>query len=69
MFLNEKNLVFSAKFSSENFFFPFEKHSEREICSSLLPLTKKQSVSKGNLLQALLALLLAAVSLALGFPA
>lgn len=35
------------------FFFPFEKHSERWICSSLLPMTKKQSVSEGKLLQAL----------------
>lgn len=45
MFLNEKNLVLSAKFSLENFFFPFKKHSERQICFSLLPLTKTKAVS------------------------
>lgn len=52
-------MVFGAKFSSENFFFPFEKHSETNLLTSTA--TDQKAVSVGGKLAG--TVLLAAVSL------
>lgn len=62
-----ENLGFKCKVFLWKLFFPFEKYFEREICSSLLPLAIKQSVSQGDLLQVLSCWLQSPCLL--GFPA